>query len=456
MVLSDRRGNGLLLALATLGGGLAATLLWGAQDAHPQAPNPAASQPEPAATAFTVQLTQRLEVKDHRGRLAPYGKTLFVERWDSTGQLKALDARTGKGIHAFDKRERAFDLSPDGKRLSALLTEFRSPHRPPTGQKKFKGEARYYDEMKVWDVTDPRAPRQLLLIPDASRPVFAPDGKSLIVFTQANDKARHWELWSLAKGKRLAAFPVKQDGEYWPAFSPGGDLLALPAPDGVRLHAAASGAEVRVLAHRSGRPPYEQNCVLFARSNASTRTAFSPDGKTLATGGDDGKVKVWDVKTGRLTATLTGHSRPHTFLRYSPDGRRLLTGSVGVTEVVRVAPGLPGKGPPVTARAKVIDRGAGEVILWDARTLVKERTLPIRCPVSLSWSPDGALLAAGDQSGAAAGRPTSLQLWDAARGQLLGTWAGFDEGLFSTDGRTLIASAVGRVVLWDVQRIPRK
>jgi hypothetical protein len=91
------------------------------------------------------------------------------------------------------------------------------------------------------------------------------------------------------------------------------------------------------------------------------------------------------------------------------------------TEVLRVAPDLPGKGPPATVKAKVIDPTKGEVVLWDARSLAKERTLPIRCPASLSWSADGAILAAGDTSGGAQGRPPSLHLWDAARGRQLGT-----------------------------------
>jgi hypothetical protein len=91
------------------------------------------------------------------------------------------------------------------------------------------------------------------------------------------------------------------------------------------------------------------------------------------------------------------------------------------------APGLLGR-PPVTAKVKIIDPSKGEVILWAARTRAKERTLPIRCPASLSWSADGTLLAVGDGPRPAQNRPTALQLWDPARGQLLGTWPGFDEG----------------------------
>jgi WD40 repeat protein len=415
-------------------------------------PGAGPAEPPPDA-AFTVKLKSRLEINDHRGRLSADGKTLFVEWWDGTGKLKALDAHTGKEVYAFAKEAHASDLSPDGKRLTAHFTEYRSPDRPPRGQKEFKGEARYYDEMKVWDVSNPRAPRQLALIEDASRPVFSPDGKALAVYTQRDGKpARHWELWGLEKGKRLAVFAAAVEADAAPVFSPDGTLLALPGPEAVKLYAAADGKEVRALAQKSSQRLYADGpCVLLARGGANPRLAFAPDGKLLAAGGDDGKVRLWDVASGRLAATLAGHSELHTFVRYSPDGRRLLTGSVGQTEVLRVAPGLPGR-PPVTAKAKVIDPTKGDVILWDARTRAKERALPIRCPASLAWSADGTLLAVGDGPRPAQNRPAALQLWDPVRGQMLGTWPGFDEGQFSADGRSLLTSTHGRVVLWDVQR----
>jgi hypothetical protein len=418
----------------------------------------AAPAPDTPAPAITITLTRRLEITDHRGRLSADGKSLFVEWWDSTGKIRVLDAQTGKQVYAFEKEAIGFDLSPNGKLLTTLLTEFRSPDRPPKGQKEFKGEARYYNEMKVWDLADPKAPRQVLLIPDASRPVFSPDGKSLAVYHQRDGSpARQWELWSLEKGKRLAAFTVPPSFEYVPVFSPDGALLAFPGPDALTLHATATGREVRKLAHKSDPlQPGGVRCVLFARGNAGSRVAFSPDGKTLAAGGADGKVRLWEVSTGKLTGTLAGHREPHTFVRYSPDGGRLLTGSIGLSKVLHVAPGLPGGPPPPQAWVDTIDTSKGDVILWNARTLARERTLPIRCPLSLSWSRDGRILAEGDVSDSGPALLPSLHLWDATSGRQLGTWKDFEEGHFSSDGRTLLTSSYGRVVLWDVQRVRQK
>jgi WD40 repeat protein len=96
--------------------------------------------------------------------------------------------------------------------------------------------------------------------------------------------------------------------------------------------------------------------------------AFSPDGKTLATGGDPFYVKLWDVATGRLKATFTGHAAVVWSLSFSPDGKVLASGSYD-----------------------------GTIKLWDLATGEPRTTL--RGSARIAFSPDGTTLAATTADG---------------------------------------------------------
>jgi WD40 repeat protein len=66
---------------------------------------------------------------------------------------------------------------------------------------------------------------------------------------------------------------------------------------------------------------------LSGHSDRVSDVAWSPDGKRLATGSEDNTAKVWDTETGKEVLTLSGHSSYVLSVAWSPDGKRLATGS---------------------------------------------------------------------------------------------------------------------------------
>jgi WD40 repeat protein len=411
----------------------------------------------------------------------PDGRTLVSRGADET--IRLWETGTGKELRKHEGMSgfARFALSPDGKKLAAVVGDF---NKDP-------------GEVRVWETATGKVLRRVTDAEVYTCVAFSPDGQLLAAGVGGRDwnQPGHIQLVDAATGRK-----VRRLGEYkrWVtavAFSADGQTLATGSYDASpRLWDAASG---KLLAKVSDQP-----MPVYG-------VAFTPDGKYLllrAGNVSSHALRVWDLAAGKEAFRLGGHQSHVTDLAFSDDGRYLLSGSADATaalwdvarrkELRRLSPGdgvsavafadkdrqvlagglvasrvytwdLAGKsGPKIDLKdgffariafgpgGKLVaswGRGQGVVRLTDAAS-GKELRLLRPAPQwanAIAFSPDGRLVAVGGGTNA-----PFISLWDVETGRHLRSFAteGFVLALaFSADGRALAAGHDDRKIrLWEV------
>jgi WD40 repeat protein len=183
---------------------------------------------------------------------------------------------------------------------------------------------------------------------------------------------------------------------------------------------------------------------------------FSRDGKYLVTG-DRNSVKVWDAGSGALLRTMDGHTSDVRAVAFSPDGRLIASGSLDpLVNIWDAATGralltLPDNPDTVQNLAfspdgRRLAYGTGHTVkLWDTQTGQLSRTRDFSDPIdSVAYSPDGKRLVVCMSNG--------LQVWDAGLAgdhEALAIQDTMGSVTFSPDGTQLAAISGSTAKLWD-------
>jgi WD40 repeat protein/serine/threonine protein kinase len=361
------------------------------------------------------------------------------------GDLLAADAGEGEEIRLWrigtmdlaaqltlPGKIQVLKFSPDGTRLASLSTP---------------------DELTVWDVN-----RRTIILQHRGFRLrgahigvldFSPDGKALVV----GDADQRIRVIDLTTGSTNIDIPeAHTEGITSVAWSPNGSAIASGS--------GYSEGSIRLWDATSGKPLG----TLEGHTSWTSELIFSKNGRWLYSASADQTIRIWDIEQQRCLAILHGSTDEIYGLALSPDGTTLA--SAGRDRMVafwdaspRVEKGFSGPtalgGFPWAALAFAPDGRAlaaprpGTVSLFNPETSKEaEQIPPLGADVRmLDYSPDGALLASGGESG-------EIRVWSCAERRLLRELDGLHAPVrllrFRADGLRLLAlDAGGNATWWD-------
>jgi WD40 repeat protein len=381
--------------------------------------------------------------------------------WDPVARRELLSTNVGEG------RINALAFAPDGRLLAHTTAR---------------------DRVWLWDT---RRWTRLGALPQlaVSELAFSPDGKVLAV---AN--GLEVVLWSVEAQQKWKSLPSEdRPGPKLLGFTPDGNALVVAYTDGVVVpwdwrkgthgkpwlaHRAVPGwpetveglacSPVGFLVATSGGDkrvrlakvnPF-RHWILSNHTEAVLGMAFSPDGRRLVSGSQDQTVRLWDVATQRELTNWHAHAGGCRKVRFAPDGRSFASG--GADGTVKLWSLQPATTPETTV--KLLPQGVEEAVVYsDSGTVAMKTTHDWRV-----WSlPTFAELRRGEYGanhyfplrGVASGRMLecdgrTIQFRRVADG-LIEPFVAWDGGVsinldLSRNGQVLAASSEDWIGVWDV------